>query len=121
MKNLIYTNDNCIGCNKCISVCPVIGANIVKMEQNNAQRVEVNGEKCITCGSCIDACLHNAREYVDDTTRFFEDLKKGEKISLLVAPSFLADYKDSYKEILGTLKDMGIKWIQYKRKLYSLC
>lgn len=111
MKNLIYTNDNCIGCNKCISVCPVIGANIVKMEQNNAQRVEVNGEKCITCGSCIDACLHNAREYVDDTTRFFEDLKKGEKISLLVAPSFLADYKDSYKEILGTLKDMGINRI----------
>ena len=26
-KGLVYTNENCIGCNKCISVCPVITAN----------------------------------------------------------------------------------------------
>ena len=24
---LVYTNDKCIGCNKCISVCPVATAN----------------------------------------------------------------------------------------------
>ena len=111
MKSLINTNNNCIGCNKCISVCPVIGSNIVKLNEDNTQRIEVDKEKCITCGSCIDACLHKARNYEDDTRRFFEDLKKGEKISLLVAPSFLADYKDSYQEILGTLKDMGVNRI----------
>ena len=27
-EGLIYTNDNCIGCNHCISGCPVLGANI---------------------------------------------------------------------------------------------
>ena len=111
MSNLIYTNDNCIGCNKCISACPVMGANIVKINDDNTQRIEVDGDKCISCGACIDACLHNAREYDDDTERFFKDLKSGEKISLLVAPAFLANYKSSYKEILGTLKDMGINRI----------
>ena len=24
---LVYTNENCIGCNKCISACPVLTAN----------------------------------------------------------------------------------------------
>ena len=27
-EGLIYANDNCIGCNHCISGCPVLGANI---------------------------------------------------------------------------------------------
>ena len=26
-KGLVYTNEKCIGCNKCISACPVITAN----------------------------------------------------------------------------------------------
>ena len=26
-RGFVYTNENCIGCNKCISVCPVITAN----------------------------------------------------------------------------------------------
>ena len=51
MSNLIYTNDNCIGCNKCISACPVMGANIVKINDDNTQRIEVDGDKCISCGA----------------------------------------------------------------------
>ncbi len=26
MKALIYTNDKCVGCNKCINVCSAMGA-----------------------------------------------------------------------------------------------
>ena len=28
MKSLIFTNDNCVGCNKCIKTCACMRANI---------------------------------------------------------------------------------------------
>ncbi len=107
---LIYTNDNCVGCNKCISVCPVLTANQAVLE-NGENKIIVNGDQCISCGACFDACAHGARSFNDDTERFFEDLKKGEKISLLVAPAFLANYPQEYGSVLGGLKRLGVNRI----------
>lgn len=103
---LVYTNDKCIGCNKCISVCPVITANKA-IEFDGHQRIEVNGDMCIACGACFAACEYNARAYYDDTEKFFEDLNKGESISILWAPAFAANYPDEYKQVLGGLKKLG--------------
>ncbi len=110
MDSIVYTNDNCIGCNKCIKVCSAIGACISKEEEGKA-RIVVDGSKCVACGSCIDVCEHRAREFCDDTDRFFEDLKRGDKISLLLAPAFKANYPDRYESVLGGLKAMGVKRI----------
>ncbi len=52
-------------------------------------------------------CEHNARKFRDDTERFFEDLKRGEKISILWAPAFAANYPNEYKKVLGGLKKLG--------------
>ena len=71
---LVYTNDKCVGCNKCISVCPVLTANKAVVE-NGENKILVDGEHCVSCGACFDACAHDARSYHDDTERFFEDLK----------------------------------------------
>lgn len=109
-KGLVYTNENCIGCNKCISVCPVITANTAS-EKDGKAVIEVNADKCIGCGACFDACEHNARSFYDDTEQFFEDLKRGEKISLLLAPAFAANYPKEYKSILGGLKKLGVNRI----------
>ena len=110
MSSLVYTNDKCIGCNKCIRDCSCIGACIAEGEGDNA-RISVDADKCIACGACIDACEHGAREYVDDTERFFEDLKKGVKISILLAPAFKANYPSEYGKILGGLKACGVNRI----------
>lgn len=67
--------------------------------------------RCIACGGCIDACEHGAREFNDDTERFFEDLRRGEKISLLVAPAFKANYMEEYESVLGGLKKLGVNRI----------
>ena len=109
-NGLIITNDKCIGCNRCISVCPVITANQIKI-QDGVSKVLVNEKYCIACGSCFDVCEHNAREFNDDTEKFFEDLKRGEKISLLLAPAFLANYPKEYKQYLGALKAAGVNRI----------
>lgn len=109
-RSIVYTNDHCIGCNKCIKVCSAIGACISK-EENGRARIEVDGSKCVACGSCIDVCVHGAREFEDDTQRFFEDLKKGEPISLLLAPAFKANYPEEYESVLGGLKALGVRRI----------
>ena len=104
---LIFTNDLCIGCNKCIRACSCIGANI-SVEENGKERIEVDPNKCIACGACLDACTHGAREFNDDTEKFFADLKKGERISILIAPAFLANYPKEYESVLGGLKALGV-------------
>jgi iron only hydrogenase large subunit-like protein len=77
-------------------------------DANGVSKIHVDPSKCIACGACFDACEHNAREYNDDTERFFEDLKRGERISILIAPAFLADYPREYETALGGLKKMGV-------------
>lgn len=110
LEALVYTNDNCVGCNKCISACPVLTANRA-VEEKGKNKIIVDGSQCINCGACFDACAHDARSYNDDTERFFEDLKKGEKISLLLAPAFLANYPKEYATVLGGLKKLGVNRI----------
>lgn len=56
----------------------------------------------------MDACTHGAREFNDDTEKFFADLKKGERISILIAPAFLANYPKEYESVLGGLKALGV-------------
>ena len=109
-KNIVFTNENCIGCNKCINVCSAIGAS-VSVDVDGKYKVEVDGTKCVACGSCIDVCVHDAREFRDDTERFIKDLENGEKISLLLAPAFKANYPDEYDSVLGGLKKMGVNRI----------
>lgn len=107
-KSIVYTNENCVGCNRCIKVCRCVGANVTtEVVENGKFRIEVDGSRCISCGACFEACEHNAREYCDDTDRFFEDLRKGEQISVLIAPSFRANYPDEYEKVLGGLKALG--------------
>lgn len=110
VDSLVYTNDNCVGCNKCISVCPVLTANHAVIE-NGENKIVVDGKQCVSCGACFDACAHEARSFNDDTERFFEDLKRGEKISLLLAPAFLANYPREYGSVLGGLKKLGVNRI----------
>lgn len=109
--SLVFTNDSCIGCNKCIRVCPCPGACVAVTEEDGTERIQVDPAKCIGCGACMDACKHGAREFEDDTEQFFADLAKGEKISILLAPAFKANYPGDYERVLGGLKNLGVNRI----------
>ncbi|MBR4556620.1 MAG: 4Fe-4S binding protein, partial [Clostridiales bacterium] len=80
-SGLIFTNDNCIGCNKCVRICCSFGASV---SHNNPSHnsIYINSDRCINCGACLEVCTHDARDYHDDTEKLFEDLKNGESISL---------------------------------------
>jgi len=108
---LIFTNEEkCIGCNRCIDGCPVSTANVVYCK-DGATKIYVDAEKCIHCGHCFEYCLHGAREYRDDTEKFFDDLKHGERISIIVAPSIRTNFPDNYSKLLGYFRAEGINRI----------
>ncbi|MBQ3366705.1 MAG: diguanylate cyclase [Acidaminococcaceae bacterium] len=113
MKQYIFTiEENCTGCNKCISVCPVDMANRVYMARDGSRKVMLDNNYCIQCGSCVVACNHNARDYLDDTERFFRDLSAqgGEPVSVAVAPALLTNFPEPEK-LFGWLKSLGVEHI----------
>lgn len=110
-NGIVYTDDNCIGCNKCISVCPILGANVAETRVNG-NIIYVDQNKCIRCGACLSACEHNARKYRDDTEQFLNDLAiEDSNISVLISDSFALHYPDKYKKVLGCLKAKGAKHV----------
>lgn len=107
-EGLVYTDSNCTACHRCIAGCPVLGANR-SVETDSGIQIHVDDEKCLHCGRCLISCHHDARKFRDDTSRFLADLKRGEPISLLVAPSFFVIYDDRAAQILGYLQSIGLK------------
>ncbi len=103
---MVFTNEKCVGCNKCIRSCPALTANMA-----NEGRIEVDESKCIQCGACFDHCHHGARDFEDDTQQFLADLQNGKKLSVIVAPAFIANYPKVYKKVYGYLKSLGVAHI----------
>lgn len=111
MESIILTDEKkCVGCNKCIMVCPVKYVNNVKVV-NGERKIVVDKKRCIACGKCIQICDHDARSYSHDAETFWEDLKKGEEIIAIVAPSLVANQYEIYEKFFGYLKKLGVKSI----------
>jgi len=110
----MYVNINeekCIGCNACIRVCPVHEANRAVMNDGNGHSIiSINRDMCISCGECVKHCEHGARFYEDDTERFFNDLKSGKKITVVVAPAMRLTEPDS-DAMLAHLRSLGANLI----------
>jgi iron only hydrogenase large subunit-like protein/uncharacterized coiled-coil DUF342 family protein len=94
--------DKCINCYACITACPV-----KYCMDGSGEKLTVNHDLCIGCGNCICICTHKARSHLDDTTRFFDDLKQSKKIIAVVAPAIVSVFPETYLNFNGWLKSMG--------------
>jgi iron only hydrogenase large subunit-like protein len=109
-RGLIYTDTNdCIDCNKCIHECPVLGANVTVTDTDGKNKICVNQDECILCGSCSDTCTHGVRYFRDDMDKFMSDLKAKKAVSVIVAPAFYINYPNQYRQVFGWLKGLGVK------------
>lgn len=110
-NDLIKTNIHaCVGCDKCIRICPVDSANVAFLDRQGRRKVRTDSTKCLGCGACVSVCHRRARYYSDDTYRFFRDLGEGKRISLLISPSFSTNFPD-YKNVIHYLREMGVNKI----------
>ena len=78
-KGLVYTNENCVGCNKCIGVCSSVGAMIASEDDKGNNVITVDPDKCVACGACFDVCEHNARELMMTQSASLRILQKGRR------------------------------------------
>jgi len=99
--------ERCVGCNRCIRVCPMETANIASKDADGNIRVSLDPSQCIYCGACIGVCDHSARRIDDDTERFFTDLARGEPISVMTAPSVQTNIPE-WKRLFTWLKHLGV-------------
>lgn len=105
-NGIISTNALCVGCNRCINSCKISGANVC-VSCGASHHVKVDDEKCIHCGLCITACTHQARQYSDDTERFFSDLAAGRHIAIALDPSLRLLFPDTLPKVIGQLRALG--------------
>ncbi|MEN8908302.1 MAG: [Fe-Fe] hydrogenase large subunit C-terminal domain-containing protein [Clostridiales bacterium] len=107
LPGIIKVNSKkCVNCHQCISVCPVKFCNDASSINEG---IKNNSNLCIGCGRCIEVCTHNAREIIDDTEKFFNDLLNGEKIATLVAPAVDVNFPGNLNKLLGWFKSIGIQ------------
>lgn len=106
---VIVDESRCVGCNKCIAVCPVVEANRI-VELNGHRHVAIDDERCIHCAACVRACPHGARDHVDDTDRFLVDLRAGRSVTVLAAPA-VRHVREGYRRLFGRLRALGVRAI----------
>lgn len=106
---ITVNEENCVGCNKCIRNCLAFEANISYVTEAG-NKVRIDTDKCILCGKCIEVCDHDARNFTDDTERFFNDLERGKSISVIAAPSVRVNFTE-YENLFGYLKAKGVNVI----------
>jgi len=107
MKQLVFCDlDLCVGCNRCVRNCPVETANVVTLDGGGKVKVDVAADKCIACGECIDVCQHGARSYADDLEEFLDSLRRGERISVMIAPAIRAN-REELGRLIAWLRRLG--------------
>jgi len=81
-------------------------ANVVTLSGDGKVKVDIAADKCIACGECIDVCQHQARSYADDLDDFLNDLRRGEKISVMIAPAIRAN-REELGRLIAWLRALG--------------
>jgi CheY-like chemotaxis protein/iron only hydrogenase large subunit-like protein len=75
----------------------------------SGDKLLINHDICIGCGNCINACTHKARAFIDDTSRFMNDLKQGQKIIAVAAPAVASFFPERFLNLNGWLKSLGVE------------
>lgn len=106
---ILFDASKCVSCNSCIRACPTPEANKAVITDDGRTIYDIDPQKCIRCGACVKECPHGARTFEDDTDAFWRDIKSGQDIVLLVAPSIKVAFDGCWRNVLEYLRNNGVK------------
>lgn len=102
MKPAIFTEETeCRDCYKCVRSCPV---KAIRVQDHHAL---IENDRCIACGRCVKVCPVGAQKIRNDVPRVKHLLKTKKQVYVSLAPSFPAEFKGSWRELLPKLKKLG--------------
>ncbi|WP_350343312.1 sigma 54-interacting transcriptional regulator [Proteinivorax tanatarense] len=96
----------CKRCYCCVRHCPV---NAISFKGEQANLIE---EECVSCGFCVKACSQSnkvLKDFVIDVETSLNN--KNTKTVALMAPSFVASFKQDPFKLVGALKKLGFSQV----------
>ncbi|MBW6479615.1 MAG: 4Fe-4S dicluster domain-containing protein [Bacteroidales bacterium] len=93
----------------CIRACPVQAITI----QKNTEYPEINHDRCIGCGSCLNVCAVNAVSYINSTDQTFDLLASDAKVAAIVDPSISGEFPDitDYRRFVEMIRTLGFDYV----------
>lgn len=93
----------------CIRACPV---RAIRLDRNQ-EFPEIIHERCIGCGSCLNACAYDALSYHDSVPAVEALLASGQQVAAILDPSIAAEFPDitDYRKFAGMLRLLDFEWV----------
>jgi iron only hydrogenase large subunit-like protein/uncharacterized Fe-S cluster-containing protein len=101
-----FSKANCKNCYKCLRYCPV------KAIKFKNQQAEIDEDRCIACGHCMNICPQNARQIVSDLEKVKQAIINGKKVIASIAPSFAGILDIESFKFVASLKKLGFSYIE---------
>ncbi|MDE7092705.1 MAG: 4Fe-4S binding protein, partial [Muribaculaceae bacterium] len=111
-------HDKCISCGICHNSCPyhaivyipvpceeACPVKAISKDENGIEHIDET--KCIYCGKCMNACPFGAIFEISQTFDILNDIRHGEKVIAIVAPSILGQFDAPTNRVYGAFKEIG--------------
>ena len=108
----------CISCGKCFAACPYhavvyipvpceescpVGA--ISKDEYGVEHIDET--KCIYCGKCMNSCPFGAIFEISQVFDVLQNIRRGEQVVAMVAPSILSQYEAPTDQVYGAIKAIG--------------
>ena len=103
MKRIIdFKATKCKHCYKCVRNCDV------KAIMIRDERAEIMPDRCVLCGHCLQVCPQSAKTLVSDLEKVQSMVRRGEKVVVSIAPSYMGLLKHrSIGQVNTALRKLG--------------
>ena len=111
-------HDKCISCGICHNSCPyhaivyipvpceeACPVKAISKDDNGIEHIDET--KCIYCGKCMNSCPFGAIFEISQTFDVLNDIRHGEKVIAIVAPSILGQFDAPTDRVYGAFKVIG--------------